>query len=84
MKFVFILLMLYTADSFSKGRLVNADFKSLAEIQAVSGTALDLLNDTKVYVSSNGINKQLSQAIVDGDKREMSKFEGFPYRVKVV
>lgn len=59
--------MLLPNISFGKGRLQDADHKSLAEITAAGGTAAGLLNDTKIYVSANGLNKQLSAAITSGD-----------------
>lgn len=49
------------------GKLQNEDFKSKAELQAAGGNENQLLNDTKIYVTSNGINKTLDQAILDGD-----------------
>ena len=48
-------------------RLQNEDHKTLAQITGAGGSASQLLNDTKVYVTANSINKQLSQAIIDGD-----------------
>lgn len=49
------------------GRLQNEDSKSLAEITGAGGAASQLLNDTKIYVTGASLNKQLSQAIQDGD-----------------
>lgn len=51
------------------GKLQNEDFKSEAELLAASpaGTKAQLLNDTKVYVTANSINKRLDEAITDGD-----------------
>lgn len=48
-------------------RLQNEDHKSLTQLTAAGGSASQLLNDSKVYVTANSINKQLSQAIIDGD-----------------
>jgi hypothetical protein len=48
------------------GRLQNEDFKSLSDLTAAGGTVSQLLNDTKVYVTANGINSQLSSAITSG------------------
>lgn len=45
------------------GKIQDADVKSSSEVTAISR----LINDTKIYVSANGINKQLSTAITDGD-----------------
>lgn len=49
------------------GKLQNEDHKSLAELTGAGGSAAQLLNDSKIYVTAGGINKQLSQAITDGD-----------------
>lgn len=48
------------------GRLQNEDFKTEAEIVAAGGAASQLLNDTKVWVTGNGINDTLDQAILSG------------------
>lgn len=49
------------------GKLQNEDHKSLTELTGAGGSASQLLNDTKIYVTAGSINKQLSQAITDGD-----------------
>lgn len=49
------------------GKLQNEDHKSLSELTGAGGSAAQLLNDTKIYVTANSLNKQLSQAITDGD-----------------
>jgi hypothetical protein len=49
------------------GRLQNEDSKTLAELTGAGGTVAQLLNDTKIYVTANSLNKQLSAAITDGD-----------------
>lgn len=49
------------------GKLQNEDHKSLSELTGAGGAASQLLNDTKIYVTANSLNKQLSQAITDGD-----------------
>lgn len=49
------------------GKLQHEDHKSLAELTGAGGSASQLLNDTKIYVTALGLNKQLSQAIIDGD-----------------
>lgn len=66
MRNLFLILMFFSLNVFAGGKFTNSDFKSLAEIQAVSptATAKSLLNDNKVYISS--LNKQLSSAIADG------------------
>jgi hypothetical protein len=48
------------------GRLQNEDHKSSAELIAAGGTAAQLLNDSKIYVTGNGINDTLYNAIVGG------------------
>ena len=45
----------------------NEDFKTQVELEAAGGTKAQLLNDTKIYVTANGIAKTLDQAIIDGD-----------------
>ena len=49
------------------GRLQNEDFKTEAELISAGGAKAQLLNDTKIYVTGNSINKTLDDAIVDGD-----------------
>ena len=49
------------------GYLQNEDFKTEAELVGAGGSVSQLLNDTKIYVTGNGINKTLDDAIVDGD-----------------
>lgn len=48
-------------------KLQHEDHKSLAQLIAAGGSASQLLNDTKIYLTGLGLNKQLSQAIIDGD-----------------
>ena len=48
-------------------RIQNEDLKSVAQLISGGGTAAQLPNDDKVYVTANGINKTLKQAIVDED-----------------
>ena len=48
------------------GRLQDADFKTLTQITNAGGTAASLLNDSKIYVSANGINQTLNSAIGSG------------------
>jgi hypothetical protein len=48
------------------GRLQNEDFKSSAELVSAGGTAAQLLNDTKIYVTGNSINDTLFNAIQAG------------------
>lgn len=49
------------------GRLQNEDIKSSAELIADGGTASQLPNDDKIYVTANSLNKTLKQAILDED-----------------
>ena len=48
------------------GKIQNADVKSLAELTAGGATKAQLINDTKIYVSTNNINDTLSNAIANG------------------
>lgn len=48
-------------------RLQNEDFKSAATLVSDGGSASQLLNDVKVYLTALALNKTLYQAIVDGD-----------------
>lgn len=61
------LMMIFSSAVMAKGKIQDADVKSLSELLGAGATAADLINDTKVYVTGSGINKQLSQAITDGD-----------------
>jgi len=49
------------------GKLQNEDHKTEAELVTAGGTKAQLLNDTKIYVTANSINKTLDDAIADGD-----------------
>lgn len=49
------------------GKLQNEDFKTETELVSAGGSKDQLLNDTKIYVTGNGINKTLDDAIADGD-----------------
>jgi len=49
------------------GKIQNEDIKSAAELVSAGATAASLPNDDKVYVTANGVNKTLKQAILDGD-----------------
>lgn len=48
------------------GRLQNEDFKSSAELVSAGGAASQLLNDSKIYITAQGINDTLSNAITNG------------------
>lgn len=49
------------------GKLQDQDFKTSAELVTAGATAASLLNDTKIYVTANSLNKTLSAAIIAGD-----------------
>lgn len=49
------------------GKLQNEDFKTEAEITGAGGSASQLLNDTKIYVTALSLNKTLDDAITAGD-----------------
>jgi len=48
-------------------KIQKQDVKTLAQLTGAGASASDLINDTQIYVTADGINKQLSQAITDGD-----------------
>ena len=48
------------------GKIQNEDIKSSAELVAAGGTAAQLPNDTKVYITANSINDTLYNAIGKG------------------
>jgi len=49
------------------GKIQKQDVKTVAELTGAGATAADLINDTQIYVTADGINKQLFDAIEDGD-----------------
>lgn len=49
------------------GKIQKQDIKTEAELISGGATAADLPNDTQIYITANGINKTLDQAISDGD-----------------
>ena len=49
------------------GYLQNEDFKSQSDLESLGGNVSQLLNDTKIYLTADGLNKRLDQAIIDGD-----------------
>lgn len=49
------------------GTIQNEDVKSEAELISAGGAKAQLINDTKIYVTSGTINKTLDDAIADGD-----------------
>ncbi len=48
-------------------KIQNSDVKSESELIAAGATKSSLINDSKIYVSANSINKTLDDAITDGD-----------------
>jgi len=61
-----LILTLLTTSAFASRKIQNEDVKTLSDITGAGGTVSQLINDTKIYVSANGINKQLSSAITAG------------------
>lgn len=55
-----------TLPLFAGGKIQDADVKSLTDLLSAGGTKSQLINDTKIYVTGNGINDQLSNAIING------------------
>lgn len=49
------------------GKIQNEDVKSLSDLTGAGGSAAQLINDSKIYVTANGLNEQLSAAITNGD-----------------
>lgn len=49
------------------GKIQKQDVKTVAELTGAGATAADLIQDSQIYVTANSLNKQLSQAITDGD-----------------
>ena len=48
-------------------KIQNADVKTAADLTGAGGTIAELINDTKIYVSADSLNKSLFDAIEDGD-----------------
>lgn len=65
-------------------KIQNENIKSSSELVADGGTAAQLPNDTKVYVTANGLNKTLYQAVVDGDLAGGSSSAGSADTITVV
>lgn len=66
MKKFILSLLLIPSLCFGVGRIQNEDIKSLADLTGAGGTAAQLINDTKIYLSAGAINEQFSTAITDG------------------
>lgn len=67
-KFLATLLIqcLFMTSVFAAGKLQNEDFKTEAQLISGGATKANLLNDSKIYISANGINDRLDNAIVAG------------------
>lgn len=65
-KFIVGFLLMMSALAIS-GYLQNEDFKTQTELESLGGNVSQLLNDTKIYLTADGLNKRLDQAIIDGD-----------------
>jgi len=59
-------VLAFGPNAFAKGKIQNEDVKTLTEITYAGGTAAQLINDSKIYVTAQGINEQLSSAIENG------------------
>lgn len=62
-----LISMVYTQPVLAVGKLQNQDFKTSAELAAGGATDASFLNDTKIYVTANSLNKTLAAAITAGD-----------------
>lgn len=65
-KWILGLMLLLSTQALAKGKIQNEDIKSLSELVSAGGVMSQLPNDTKIYVTANGINTQLSTAIQSG------------------
>lgn len=63
---ILIFQLLIPLNLFAAGKLQDADFKTEAELISAGATKAQLLNDSKIYVTANGINDKLSTAIANG------------------
>ena len=60
-------------------KIQNENVKSESEIISDGGIKAQLVNDTKIYVTANSINKRLDEAITDGDIGGGGNGDGFNY-----
>lgn len=58
--------LILSANLAQAGKIQNEDVKSLADLISAGTDGSHLINDTKVWISANGINQQLSAAIAAG------------------
>ena len=63
---LFILFMALIPSIAICGKIQDADVKSVSELVAAGATKASLINDTKIYVSANSINKTLNESITQG------------------
>ena len=61
-----LLTFLLASSVFAAGRLQNEDFKSVSELTAAGSDQTHLLNDSKIYISSGGINDTFANAVANG------------------
>jgi hypothetical protein len=61
---IIILVFLFLVSNLhAQGLLQNEDFKTEAQLITAGGSKSQLLNDTKIYVTADGINETLDDAI---------------------
>lgn len=60
-------LILFPLIVFGAGYIQDRDVATLAQITGAGGTASQLINDTKIYVTAGARNEQLSTALGNGD-----------------
>jgi hypothetical protein len=53
--------------AWSVGKIQNEDVKSVTDLTNAGGSMSQLINDTKIYVTANNLNQQLSTAISGGN-----------------
>lgn len=66
MKALTLIILFISEICFAGGRIQNEDVKSLSDLTGAGGTMSQLINDTKIYVTANGLDVQLSTAITSG------------------
>jgi hypothetical protein len=64
---ILVITLIFSSSLFAAGKITNHSVKSLAEVTAAGGSASDLINDTKIYITGGSLNKQLSAAITAQD-----------------
>lgn len=81
-KLKYILALMLIGTNVSAGNLQNSDFATAAQITGAGGTIAQLLNDSKIYISSNGLNEQLTTALTNGDIATASNFFDTNFAIK--